>query len=231
MLFTEVEEGTNLNLEVTSNGQVLHFHSKVLGLRNNKVMIEPVRIDNKILKLVSSQNLKVDILAVSNNKIPMLFENVYIETSKHLGKTIYLVTALRRGRKVNRRGATRMFLGVKGNIQLGINKSCFDVVVKDISQTGFAIATSRNIPNAVDTPIKLRFIDGKYKMEIVGRIVRKTIVEDRKIIYGCQLMINKDSYQEYVLEKEKAYIDDMKSEGGPHIDPKRRALMVALKER
>ena len=68
-------------------------------------------------------------------------------------------------------------------------------------------------------------------IDIVGRIVRKTVLDDKKVIYGCQLLINKDSYQRYVLNKEKVYTEKMKASKNGYFSPAKRNLMRALKER
>lgn len=231
MIFTELKINTNLNIIVKQKSEELQFHSKVISVLADKVIIDAIRMDGKAVKLSSSPNIRIDIMACPANEAPYMFENVYVKMTRYNNRLAYQITALRRGKKVNRRAAERLFLGVKGNIQLGINKSNFDVVVKDISQTGFSFAASRNLLDAIDMPVKLRFKDDYNKIDIVGRIVRKTVLDDKKVIYGCQLLINKDSYQRYVLNKEKVYTEKLKAGKNGYFSPAKRNLMRALKER
>lgn len=231
MIFTDIKINTNLNIIVKQKSEELQFHSKVVSVLNDKVLIDAIRMDGKAVKLSSSPNIRIDIMACPAGEAPYMFTNVLVKMTRHNGRLAYQVTALKRGKKVNRRAAERIFLGVKGNIQLGINKSNFDVVVKDISQTGFSFAASRNLIDAVDMPVKLRFKDDYDMIDVVGRIVRKTVLDDKKVIYGCQLLINKDSYQRYVLNKEKVYTEKMKASKNGYFSPAKRNLMRALKER
>jgi len=230
MVLTEVPVNSRINIEVTASEQVLQYQSLVVSFKGNRMVIDPIIMDGMMLSLSSSPNISIDLIYTRDDESPVIFENVHVSTFKYLGKIKYLVQSFSRGKKINRRGAPRMFLGIKGNVQLGINRSSFDVVVKDISQTGFAFAAARNVHNAVNTPVKLRYLDGDEKIDIVGEIVRKTVMEEKKIIYGCQILINKDHFQKYVLRKEKMYKESLNNKD-ININPKKRALMRALKER
>jgi hypothetical protein len=79
-----------------------------------------------------------------------------------------------------------LFLGLGAVVQIGSNKKAVNVILKDISENGFSFVEIEDI-DAENLPVRLVFNDMKTGISLIGNIVRKVTVGEKKIIYGCTL--------------------------------------------
>ncbi|MGN0328075.1 MAG: PilZ domain-containing protein [Lachnospira sp.] len=205
MLLMELEENNKLIIEINFNGNKYEFPSKVLGKENDYILAEPVRINGKVLGFGKDEKLEVNLVNIRNDKSPMVWKRVSIATVLNKGSTQYKIMCATEGYELNRREAFRLFLGINGVAQIGINKKAVDVIVKDVSETGFSFVSSEDM-EADGLPVRLVFADMQYKFSLMGIIVRKVVLDENKLLYGCRISVENASLPKYINEKQRQMI-------------------------
>ena len=188
MLLQEMTEDNNLIIELSMNGQKYEFPSKVIRKVNQGVLVEPIRINGKILSFNSSGGgIMVSVYMIRDSKPPMLWKGVAVNSIREEEGTLYKISANGEGFEVNRRGAFRLFIGISGVAQLGTNRKAVDVIVKDVSESGFSFVGTEDMDNVINMPVRLVFADFNQNYSLMGIIVRKVVIGENKIVYGCRL--------------------------------------------
>ena len=106
---------------------------------------------------------------------------------------------------MNRRESFRLFLGLGAVVQIGSNKKAVNVILKDISENGFSFVEIEDI-DAENLPVRLVFNDMKTGISLIGNIVRKVTVGEKKIIYGCTLTSCNIDVARYINEKQRQFL-------------------------
>ena len=140
---------------------------------------------------------------IRENKSPIVWKGVGVACVYEKSGSFYKVSASGEGFEINRRGAFRLFVGISGVAQLGINKKAVDVIVKDVSENGFSFVSSEDMDNVINMPVRLVFNDFNKNYSLMGIIVRKVIINEAKILYGCQLSVNNSELEHYINQKQR----------------------------
>lgn len=202
MLLQEMTEDNNLIIELSMNGQKYEFPSKVIRKVNQGVLVEPIRINGKILSFNSSGGgITVSIYMIRDGKPPMLWKGVAVNSIREEEGTLYKISANGEGFEVNRRGAFRLFIGISGVAQLGTNRKAVDVIVKDVSESGFSFVGTEDMDNVINMPVRLVFADFNQNYSLMGIIVRKVVIGENKIVYGCRLGVRNANLEQYISQK------------------------------
>lgn len=110
------------------------------------------------------------------------------------------------GKGYNRRGEYRLFIGENVNVRIGdMIKERF-VVLKDISNSGFAFVYEGEISDAIGMFVTIKYlarIEGKaYELTLAGRVVREMAVTDTKKLYGCALLKRNKMIGQYINQRQ-----------------------------
>lgn len=204
MLLQDIPEDNNLVIELSMNGQKYEFPSKVIRKVNQSVLVEPIRINGKILSFNSSGGgITVSVYMIRDSKPPMLWKGVAVNSIREDNGTFYKITANGEGFEVNRRGAFRLFIGISGVAQLGTNRKAVDVIVKDVSESGFSFVGMEDMDNVINMPVRLVFADFNQNYSLMGIIVRKVVIGENKIVYGCRLGVRNANLEQYISQKQR----------------------------
>ena len=203
MLLQEMPADNKIIIELSIKGQKFEFPSKVVSQGNNSIFIEPIRINGKVLTFNSSESVAVNIVMIRENKSPMVWKGVGVACVHEKSGSFYKITASGEGFEINRRGAFRLFVGISGVAQLGINRKAVDVIVKDVSENGFSFVSSEDMENVINMPVRLVFNDFNKNYSLMGIIVRKVIINETKVLYGCQLSVNNSQLEQYINQKQR----------------------------
>ena len=108
---------------------------------------------------------------------------------------------------VNRRNFFRVFLGVDGTLEAGINKRSAEVMVKDISANGLGVICTKKLKFPIGMQVVVTFVDEltSEKFEIECEIVRSVQNDPFSVIYGCQLPEVSESMQKIVALKQRLH--------------------------
>lgn len=203
MLLQEMPADNKIIIELSIKGQKFEFPSKVVRQGNNSIFIEPIRINGKVLTFNSSESVAINIVMIRENKSPMVWKGVGVACVHEKSGSFYKITASGEGFEINRRGAFRLFVGISGVAQLGINRKAVDVIVKDVSENGFSFVSSEDMENVINMPVRLVFNDFNKNYSLMGIIVRKVIINETKVLYGCQLSVNNSQLEQYINQKQR----------------------------
>lgn len=203
MLLQEMPADNKIIIELSIKGQKFEFPSKVVSQGNNSIFIEPIRINGKVLTFNASESIAINIVMIRENKSPIVWKGVGVACVYEKSGSFYKVSASGEGFEINRRGAFRLFVGISGVAQLGINKKAVDVIVKDVSENGFSFVSSEDMDNVINMPVRLVFNDFNKNYSLMGIIVRKVIINEAKILYGCQLSVNNSELEHYINQKQR----------------------------
>lgn len=203
MLLQEMPADNKIIIELSIKGQKFEFPSKVVSQGNNSIFIEPIRINGKVLTFNASESIAINIVMIRENKSPMVWKGVGVACVHEKSGSFYKITASGEGFEINRRGAFRLFVGISGVAQLGINRKAVDVIVKDVSENGFSFVSSEDMENVINMPVRLVFNDFNKNYSLMGIIVRKVIINETKVLYGCQLSVNNSQLEQYINQKQR----------------------------
>ena len=208
MIIKEVPAEGNLTIEVSLKERKLEFHSQCVESGVNYIYAQPIRMDGKILSFNSEGHLMVNLIYLREEKNPIVWKGVGITTVQNNGKNVYKIVASGEGFEMNRRESFRLFLGLGAVVQIGSNKKAVNVILKDISENGFS------------------FVEG---ISLIGNIVRKVTVGEKKIIYGCTLTSCNIDVARYINEKQRQFLAASRSSRSSG-ESNKEALKRSLRE-
>lgn len=183
-------------------GQSLDFPTVVSTVENDHILAEPVRIDGKIVGF-AGDGVRLDLIFIRQDKPPFIWKNIRCLTVMSGGAVRYQIIAFSEGYEMNRREAFRLFLGINGIVQMGLNRKAMEVIVKDVSETGFSFVSTEDIEQVINMPARLVFMDLNRNYSLMGLIVRKVIIGPNKILYGCHLTVRNQELNRYITEKQR----------------------------
>jgi len=228
MLLVEIPENSNLIFELNLNGQRFEFPSKCIDVSGSCILAEPIKVNGKVLNFKTQESMTVNLIMIREDKSPFVWKGVGVNVvTDKTNKTFYKVAASADGYEMNRRGAFRLFVGITGVAQMGINKKALDVIVKDVSESGFSYVSNEDIENVLNMPVRLVFGDLNMNFSLMGIVVRKVVIDEKKIVYGCQLSTNNANLVKYISEKQRQMLSMNKNNSAYQ---SKQMLEAALKE-
>ena len=200
MRLSQLVQNSNLVLEININNQHLEFESTVITKIGDYILIEPVRVNGKVVNFEIG-NVLVDMLLIRRDKKPVAWKRVLLKNVIYKNKTYYKVIPTGDGFEINRRNAFRLSIEVKGVVQVGTNSVPMDVILKDISQNGFSFVSKDIIDRPLKSIVRLVFIDLNKSLNLNGLLVRKERINQSKYFYGCVLNIKNQFLSQYMNDK------------------------------
>lgn len=205
MLLSELDKGVSVKLHITIDGKVFEFDSNVVLHHKQEVMFEPIRKNDKLLN-VQSSNISVDILLLRPNEKPMIWRNAGMACVRYKREIYYAAKGDLDGREFNRRGEYRLFIGEEIYARIGNLLKEQLVILKDISNSGFAFIYEGELSQAegafVSMKYRARLEDKIYELPLYGRIVRKMPVSDEKMLYGCAMLKKNKMIGHYINQRQ-----------------------------
>lgn len=226
MRLNELQAGDNIIIQVNIVGQFADFPSVVTKLQGNGIFAEAVRISGKVVSF-SGENINPDLYYIRQDKPPIVWKNVKCTTVLSNNRTLYNIVAFSEGYESNRREAFRLFVGASGVAQLGINRKALEVILKDVSENGFSFVSTQNMENAINMPVRLVFEDIDKRYSLMGLIVRKVVIDEKKILYGCKLSVENPDIVKYINYKQRQQMSINKNNKAYNMKEK---LQKSLKE-
>ena len=196
--FPSLENGSRLNLHI-SNG----LHSLEMGstlTRHIKDHIALINLDHtgQVLKF---ENVNINVIYTNSEGIPYIWLN---STIVYYQGQYLLQVDPNGGRRYNRRTSFRV--GVSRGARMRIEgHGEIDVMVRDISLSGFSITDRRKALNlAKGTHVLMRFEDMGHELELEGYVVRIDDAEDYTI-YGFVITRASRDLSSYVNNKQRKH--------------------------
>ncbi len=227
MKLNELAAGDNVILQVSFNDKFADFPSIVLKIeKDGSIYVDAVKVNDKVVGF-SGEGVSVDLYNIRAEKPPMIWKRVVCTTTTVSGKSVYKITATGEGYESNRREAYRLFVGVPGIAQLGINRKAIEVIVKDVSENGFSFVCEYDMGEVINSPVRLVFEDLEKSYSLMGLVIRKVVIADKKIVYGCKLSVENFELVRYINFKQRQQLQMNKDNAASRM---RQQLQQALAE-
>ncbi len=195
--FSKLEPGSRLNLHITNGLQSLEMGSTLS--RHIKENIALITLDKYNEQVLTFENVSINIIYTNPEGIPYIWLNTKIV---HYQGQYLIQVDPNGGRRFNRRSSFRV--GVSHNARMRLaDQGEVDVMVRDISLSGFSITDRRNELNlSKGTHALVRFEDIGHQLELEGHVVR---VEEGEgfTIYGFVITKSSRDLSSYVSVKQR----------------------------
>lgn len=203
MRIVDVKEGTPIQLEVYCNRQKMIFQAKAKFTAFDALFIEPITQNDKMLDF-NAERLIVHMFVEIPGEQPVVFRECVVKGVRYKKEVYHMITCSRLGAKLNRRSRFRIPLGYTGAVRLGSEKGAFNVVVHDLSTSGFSFTCEKDDEGFIGEKIWLVFVDTDEdtKFNLAGVVVRKQKYNNR-ILYGCRLETASNLVERYVARKQR----------------------------
>ncbi len=208
---------TSFRMSITvSNGQSqMTFPSNIAFVSGDKLYVEPFMYNGSILSF-NSANISISMIAFEDEKSPFLWKGVTVEKEVVDEKTYHVIKSGLRGIKINRRDNFRVYIGIKGKVTLNEGNEEIEVIVKDISETGFAVLVDPKNSEKINTndALQVYFYDAAQEehMTLSGRIVR-CAVSGKYYLFGCRTLQDGGMSRKYIANKQlERRINSMKKQ-------------------
>lgn len=72
-----------------------------------------------------------------------------------------------------------------------------------MSESGFSFVGMEDMDNVINMPVRLVFADFNQNYSLMGIIVRKVVIGENKIVYGCRLGVRNANLEQYISQKQR----------------------------
>ena len=199
----ELTTAHKMSITIANARTNISLNSNIVFVEDNKLYVEPFVYEGAVLNF-DSANVSISMIAYEEEKSPYLWQVVHIAKEVRDNTPYHVISSNLSGVKINRRENFRLFLGIEGTATLMGGKP-FDVLVKDISSSGFAVLVDMNKPINVhkNDIMQLEFVDVTFNEDFIlnGRVVRMDKT-DKYLLYGCRMVTENPVIDKYIANKQ-----------------------------
>ena len=199
----ELTTAHKMSITIANARTNISLNSNIVFVEDNKLYVEPFVYEGAVLNF-DSANVSISMIAYEEEKSPYLWQVVHIAKEVRDNTSYHVISSNLSGVKINRRENFRLFLGIEGTATL-MGGQPFDVLVKDISSSGFAVLVDMNKPINVhkNDIMQLEFVDTTFNEDFVlnGRVVRMDKT-DKYLLYGCRMVSENPVVDKYIANKQ-----------------------------
>ena len=199
----ELTTAHKMSITIANARTNISLNSNIVFVEDNKLYVEPFVYEGAVLNF-DSANVTISMIAYEEEKSPYLWQVVHIAKEVRDNTSYHVISSNLSGVKINRRENFRLFLGIEGTATL-MGGQPFDVLVKDISSSGFAVLVDMNKPINVhkNDIMQLEFVDTTFNEDFVlnGRVVRMDKT-DKYLLYGCRMVSENPVVDKYIANKQ-----------------------------
>lgn len=200
-----------VTLQVSVNGSILSFDTKVqeVSIKKQFILLDPIMQGDKGISF-KGQGITVDLIVSYSDEKPHIFQDISILLQKKQdGKLCYLVTCTQESMAFNRRENFRCYIGVPTFIQCGGSKNPHDVIIRDVSYTGFSVVCSPEVSlergHVIHAHLRDRIEEtsANYSFNLYGLVSRMQVLPNGNVLYGCKLNGRVPGLDQYIMAKER----------------------------
>lgn len=197
---TQIQKGDKVELEVKYQNQTFQFPSEVEFIIDNSILITKIVKEDQTIGFTGPS--VINFISHHENKL-YIWENVPVKLVRYDGVIYHKVDLNGPGKGYNRRQSFRVYIGDRMNVMVNTAKgaAAYDVLVKDISETGFGVISNQEFD--VNRTIRLNLKDGDNTIPLRGVIVRKEFIEHLNAnVYGCRLTQREKRLSSYLMKRQ-----------------------------
>lgn len=212
MKLSELEEGTEVSFELFISGKRFEFPSVLNFQRKGKAYFTPIRIEEKLLN-IQDEKIHVNLYMNVEGDKPFMWREAAVGCEVYKKQVFYTMDSDSIGKKYNRRGAYRQYVGDEVFAKVGTGRPEVQVILKDISTTGFSFIY-RDDPEGFENAMVYMLYsyhddNVTFSLSLSGKIVRKQQLEDGRTLFGCALLKRNDLISRFVNYKQKEQLSRM----------------------
>lgn len=195
--FSEIEVGSRLLLNLSSGNKSMEMGATVM--RHLKDNIALISLDNSNGQVLKFDNININVIYTNDEGIPYIWVN---STVVYYQGQYLLQVKPEGGRRHNRRSSFRVGVSHYAKLRRPGHGEV-EVIVRDISLTGFAITDRKKELNMTQgTHVSLRYEDIGHELELEGNVVRIEETEEY-VLYGFVLTKSSRDLSSYVNMKQR----------------------------
>ena len=194
--FTEVGEDSSIVLSIRSNDK--HMELGAIVKKHLGKNLTLITLNYGGGKRLVFDNVQIDVLYCASDSIPILWHNAKVINHKDN----YLLQITADGTRSNRRNSFRVSVATLGWMNQ-VGKPPKQVMIKDVSMTGFAI-TDRRKELKLDRGdrISISFDDLIFSLKLDGKLVRIEEHDDY-VVYGFVILNVCNDLTTYINQKQR----------------------------
>lgn len=195
--FSAIEIGSRIVLTLSSGNKSMEMGATII--RHLKDNIALISLDNSTGQVLKFDNISISVVYTNSEGIPYIWMNC---TIVYYQEQYLLQVRAEGGRRHNRRNCFRVGVSHYAKMRIAGHGE-IDVVVRDVSLTGFSITDRKKELNLTSgTHAYLRYEDIGHELELEGNVVR-IVEEDDYIIYGFVITKSCRDLSSYVNMKQR----------------------------
>ena len=194
--FTEVGEDSPIVLSIRSNDKHMELGAVVKKHLGKNLTLITLNYGGG--KRLVFDNVQIDVLYCASDSIPILWHNAKVINHKDN----YLLQIVTDGTRSNRRNSFRVSVATLGWMNQ-VGKPPKQVMIKDVSMTGFAITDRKNeLKLERGDRIVISFDDLIFSLKLDGKLVRIEEHDDY-VIYGFVILNVCNDLTTYINQKQR----------------------------
>ncbi len=203
MKINEIEEGTIVTLIVLVGEKTLNLNSTCVGTKGKDLLVAALRVDGKVVNL-GVGDVKVSLMVERDDQKPIMWADCEVKMIVAKSNVLIRLSSKNDGKEVNRRGNFRLSIGGAAKGRIGRNKEALQMILRDVSYSGFAVVLDEKTKFDIGTPIRVVHKDEELNtiLDLRGKIVRTDELNGRQLL-GCQLDLPSATLGKYIGEKQQ----------------------------
>ncbi len=206
MEIREITPSFKMSITISNQQSSMTMNSDIAFVDGDKLYVMPFEHNGVILNF-NSGSVAISMIAYQEEKTPYLWKLVHINKEMVDGVNYHVITSTMAGVKINRRENFRVFIGIEGKATILGKDVPFDIMIKDVSESGFAILVdiTSEIKINKNEAVMIDFYDNAVdeRFNLTGRVVRAEVSE-RYVLYGCRLIKDNALVRRYIANKQLA---------------------------
>lgn len=206
MLLYELDAESKVTILVRIGSQTLTFDTQIEEVLEDGVLTEPIYRNEKLVGFkTKGLIITLQVCNTSDQKVYEFTNAEILNVRTKEGKVYHKMISKNPGKQINRRTAVRVWIGIDGVAQIGINRTAYNVFIKDISISGISFILHKHVDIKPGTMAHITFHDkdARIKFSLSSIIVRTAEMEDGRVLYGCRLNQESPAISRYVTEKQR----------------------------
>lgn len=203
MKIFELEEKTEVNLIIVFGEKTLNFKSTYVGAKGKDALVSALRVDGKVLNL-EGEDVKVSLMVERENDKPIIWTECDVKMVVVKGSVMLKIGNKGDAKSVNRRDGFRLYIGDNAKGRVGRNKEAVQMILKDVSYSGFAVLIESKGAYEKNMPVRVVYKDEELAtvIDLIGKIVRVEDSGDKKLL-GCKLDFPSPILGKYIGDKQQ----------------------------
>ncbi|MBQ9928238.1 MAG: PilZ domain-containing protein [Lachnospiraceae bacterium] len=194
---TDLGEGTTITLKVSNKVRSIEMHAALAKILREDLAV--ITIDYQSKQVLNFDGVRIEMESQTEDGMPYKWSNVKVAFYQKQ----YILQTEGEGNRINRREFFRVGVSKRGLMRMA-GRGQKDIIVRDISMTGFAITDQRRELDLLPgDEISVHFEDLGHVLDLVGKVVRIQDEED-KIVYGLRIMNLCKDLTSYISTKQRA---------------------------